>query len=65
VVVVRDEGSGFSSDEASTGFGLVGMRERVALLDGELTIESAQGEGTTVRGILPTLRAAPPAAAAG
>jgi signal transduction histidine kinase len=43
------------------------MRERVALLDGELTIESTPGEGTTVRGLLPVLRSGParPAAATG
>jgi signal transduction histidine kinase len=66
-VVVRDEGSGFATDETSTGFGLVGMRERVALLDGELTIESTPGDGTTVRGLLPVRRSGPaqPATATG
>jgi signal transduction histidine kinase len=60
-VLVRDEGNGFTVGGTSTGFGLVGMRERVALLDGELAIESTPGGGTTVRGLLPTLRAEPAA----
>ena len=63
-VVVRDDGAGFSLDQSSTGFGIMGMRERVELLNGVLTIESAPGEGTTVRGSLPTLRAEQPAQAA-
>ena len=34
--------------ERSEGLGLVGMRERVALLGGRLTIESTAGAGTTL-----------------
>ena len=30
------------------GIGLIGMRERLALLDGSMTIESAPGKGTTL-----------------
>jgi signal transduction histidine kinase len=63
-VVIRDDGAGFSPEQSSTGFGILGMRERVALLDGLLTIESAPGEGTTVRGSLPTQRAKQPEQAA-
>ena len=47
-VVVEDDGVGF--DPARTreeGLGLIGMRERVALLGGRLTIESRPGAGTT------------------
>ncbi|MGH2935042.1 MAG: GAF domain-containing sensor histidine kinase, partial [Gaiellaceae bacterium] len=47
-VVVEDDGIGF--DPARTreeGLGLIGMRERVALLGGRLTIESRPGAGTT------------------
>lgn len=54
-VTVRDEGAGFD-DRGSTGFGLAGMRERVALLGGDLAIESAPGGGTTVRASLPARR---------
>jgi signal transduction histidine kinase len=47
--VIEDDGDGF--DAGSTpegGFGLVGMRERLALMDGTLQIESSEGSGTTV-----------------
>lgn len=66
-VVVSDDGRGFDDGSDLTGFGLVGMRERVILLDGEVTIQSRAGEGTTVRVLLPAVRAdsgwAPAAAA--
>lgn len=53
---VRDDGSGFDPEEASEGFGLLGMRERVDLLGGELTIESTPGKGTMVRARIPVQR---------
>jgi len=52
VVAVEDDGTGF--DVASKlGVGLLGMRERVQLLGGELAIESVLGRGTRVRAELP------------
>jgi signal transduction histidine kinase len=50
---VRDDGEGFDPGHADSGFGLVGMRERVALVGGRLTIDSAPGQGTTIRAQLP------------
>jgi signal transduction histidine kinase len=48
--VVEDDGGGFDSAAVRTdSLGLEGMRERVALHDGRLTIESAPGSGTTLR----------------
>jgi signal transduction histidine kinase len=48
--VVEDNGSGFDPDAVrSDSLGLDGMRERVALHDGRLTVESAPGAGTTLR----------------
>jgi len=55
--VVSDNGQGFDPESELTGFGLVGMRERVALLEGMLTIESGPGVGTTLRAVLPSVRA--------
>ena len=52
-VTVRDSGRGFEQDEPSPGFGLVGMRERVQLLGGSLSIESALAAGTTVQATIP------------
>jgi signal transduction histidine kinase len=49
VVVIEDDGSGFNPEGVrEEGFGLTGMRERMALLDGRLEIESAEGSGTTL-----------------
>lgn len=52
-VKVRDDGSGFDTSQDSDGFGLLGMRERVDLLDGELRLDSQPGQGTTVTVMLP------------
>jgi signal transduction histidine kinase len=51
VLSVSDDGAGFDPAEAAGrhGMGLDLMRERVAELGGELRLESAPGEGTTVR----------------
>jgi signal transduction histidine kinase len=55
---VRDDGVGFDMDARSSGFGLVGMRERVALAGGSLTIVSTPGVGTELRGRIPLERPA-------
>ena len=48
-VVIEDDGHGFARvDEQRGGIGLAGMRERVALLDGRLSVESERGKGTTI-----------------
>ncbi|MFO0847224.1 MAG: PAS domain S-box protein [Gemmataceae bacterium] len=46
---VEDDGIGFDPDAPGRGrLGLVGMRERMALVGGGLDVESAPGGGTTV-----------------
>jgi signal transduction histidine kinase len=53
-VLIEDDGEGF--DPTSTregGLGLLGMRERLALVDGRLTVESAPGSGTTLAAEVP------------
>lgn len=52
-VTVADDGRGFDPAARSDGFGLVGMRERVALVGGTLELDSAPGRGTIVRAVLP------------
>jgi signal transduction histidine kinase len=52
--VVEDDGQGF--DEAmqtGDGYGLVGMRERLALLGGRLEVESGRDAGTTIAAEVP------------
>jgi signal transduction histidine kinase len=51
-VEVSDNGVGFDPEEASPGFGLAGMHERVYLAGGSLAIESGSG-GTVIRARLP------------
>jgi signal transduction histidine kinase len=57
-LVVEDDGVGFDPQQASdrpssSALGLVGMRERIALADGTLIIESAPGKGTSVLAHVP------------
>jgi two-component system sensor histidine kinase UhpB len=59
VLEIADNGQGF--DPATLpggpgrvqGWGLVGMRERVALAGGQFALESVPGQGTTIRVALP------------
>jgi signal transduction histidine kinase len=49
VVVVEDDGTGFDPAGLRDGaLGIAGMRERVALVGGRLTIESSPSRGTTL-----------------
>ena len=59
---VQDDGAGFdvrdvhasaTLPDAGRGMGLLGMRERIATLGGELTIESTPGRGTLIRARVP------------
>jgi signal transduction histidine kinase len=53
-VVIEDDGAGFDPQRVrEDGFGLSGMRERMALLEGRLEIESSEGGGTTLVGEVP------------
>jgi PAS domain S-box-containing protein len=62
--ILEDDGRGFdveatlASPEKARRLGLRGMRERVALLGGELEIESAEGAGTTLYVRIPLLTGA-------
>ena len=54
VVVIKDNGKGFDkSNKKDKSFGLIGMRERVEILKGKLTIESKLGVGTTIMILVP------------
>jgi len=48
-VVIEDDGQGFDPAELQEGrLGIIGMRERVELHEGRLTVESAPGSGATL-----------------
>jgi signal transduction histidine kinase len=56
-VTVEDDGRGFDAAASNQGFGLLGMRERVALSGGELRVESSPQGGARVTATLPVQRA--------
>jgi signal transduction histidine kinase len=49
-LIIRDDGCGFDpgSSEHENHYGLLGMRERAEMIDGELSVESQIGKGTQV-----------------
>ena len=55
-VRVRDDGHGFDAVQPTDGFGLLGMRERVELADGELNVRSRPLEGTELHARVPARR---------
>jgi signal transduction histidine kinase len=55
---VTDDGAGFGPD-ASPGVGMDSMRERAALVGGELEVESEEGLGTSVRLRVPLRKGTP------
>lgn len=56
-LLVEDNGQGFNlsmlDEKSDECMGLIGMKERVALLGGRVTIESVPGDGTTIRVRIP------------
>ena len=55
ILRVRDTGRGFDETDPglTTSLGLLGMRERAAMLGGHVSIRSAPGEGTSVTAWIP------------
>ncbi len=56
--VVTDDGRGFDPATTTGGTGLQGMADRLGAQDGELTVTSSPGRGTTIEGRLPLTAAA-------
>jgi PAS domain S-box-containing protein len=66
-LTVSDSGIGFDWRDAMNrrGIGLISMRERLRLVNGELSIQSERGRGTTVRARVPLGQKDHPVAIAG
>ncbi|SNX52817.1 sensor histidine kinase [Thermoanaerobacterium sp. RBIITD] len=47
-IIIKDDGVGFNSDTYENGFGLLGMRERVQILNGKFEVNSSLNEGTQI-----------------
>jgi two-component system sensor histidine kinase UhpB len=52
-LIVSDDGSGFTFEQAARGLGIAGMRERALLVGGDLDVESRPATGTRVRLTVP------------
>lgn len=46
---IKDDGKGFDINKKTKSLGILGMKERAESIDGELTIYSMPGKGTSVR----------------
>jgi two-component system, sensor histidine kinase and response regulator len=53
-LLLRDNGQGFDLEKTPPGFGLQGMRERIAALEGELAIVTALGAGCQIIATFPS-----------
>jgi signal transduction histidine kinase len=54
-VEVNDDGCGFDP-AAARGLGLAGLADRMSIVNGELTVDSGTGCGTTLRAQVPLRR---------
>jgi signal transduction histidine kinase len=55
-ITVNDDGRGFDPDAVGEGRGLLGMRERIELLGGEIEVRSSPGGGTEIAARVPVKR---------
>ena len=55
-VSIKDDGQGFEPNQMVHGFGLAGMKERVAALNGKFHIHTAPGQGVHIQVVLPCSR---------
>ena len=53
-VIIEDDGQGFDTEESTGRLGVLGMQERLSIVNGTLEIESIPGEGTTVFARVPS-----------
>jgi signal transduction histidine kinase len=71
IIQIADNGVGFDVEQVNEGYesrtslGMVNMKERAALLDGTLSVESVKGKGTTITLLIPLKSLSAVAAATG
>jgi PAS domain S-box-containing protein len=53
---IQDDGIGFTAGSSHRSLGIVSMKERVRLVEGEFSIHSQPGQGTTITVIVPLPR---------
>ena len=53
VLIICDNGRGFDPGLRRQGLGLVGLRERVEVLDGNFHLRSAPGQGARISASIP------------
>jgi NarL family two-component system sensor histidine kinase YdfH len=54
LTTIQDDGAGFDPETVPSGhYGLIGIRERVRLVNGEFNIHSEAGTGTTIKITIP------------
>jgi signal transduction histidine kinase len=56
ILIISDNGRGFNAAFLDQGLGLIGIRERVDLLDGNFFMDTAPGEGTILKIEIPITR---------
>ncbi|MGD9736029.1 MAG: GAF domain-containing protein [Solirubrobacterales bacterium] len=56
-IAIEDDGKGFDSSQQNAGRGIAGMRERVEMLGGELSVTSQPGHGCRVEASVPLVEA--------
>lgn len=49
VLIVEDDGKGFEVEKAASGIGMLNIESRVKAMHGQMDVESAPGEGATIR----------------
>ncbi len=52
-ISIKDDGVGFDINENHTGFGLKGIKERLQILEGTMTIDTNYAKGTVFEFLIP------------
>ncbi|OQK16806.1 histidine kinase [Methyloprofundus sedimenti] len=55
ILLITDDGLGCDLDQLSSGFGLLGMKERIKLLGGDFKIQSQVNKGLQIKAEIPLL----------